>query len=168
MHGIYGMSDFCFLVNLSFIVHPHPTSEAAWCRVPPQAGPFSRRFVTLAGHVASRNNYHFQGCCKTMSMTQSIEHIVSDPEIAFGKPRIAGTRFSVKDVVIDHLFNGMPLELIAADYDLPLAGVYAAMSYYYDHKEPIDRSIEDEKQFVEQFRANYARENQTRFAPQSR
>ena len=101
-------------------------------------------------------------------MREAIEHIVSDPEIAFGKPRIAGTRFSVKDVVIDHLFNGMPMELIAADYDLPLAGVYAAMSYYYDHKEAIDRSIEEEERFVEQFRANYVRENETRFASQSR
>jgi len=81
-----------------------------------------------------------------------MEHIVSDPEIVFGKPRIAGTRITVRDIVINHLHNGMPLELLAADFDVPLAGVYAAMTYYYDHKNEIDRSIEEGNQFAEEFR----------------
>jgi len=80
-------------------------------------------------------------------MEQSIEHIVSDPEICFGKPRIAGTRFAVKDVVINHFFNRIPLEVIAAKWDLPVAGVYAAIAYYYDHREEIDKKIADDDEF---------------------
>jgi uncharacterized protein (DUF433 family) len=81
-------------------------------------------------------------------MQQSIEHIVSDPNICFGKPRIAGTRFAVKDVVIHHFFNRIPLEIIAAKWDLPVAGVYAAVAYYYDHRELIDKGIADDDEYV--------------------
>ena len=88
-------------------------------------------------------------------MKNSTQHIVTDAGIAFGKPRIAGTRFTVKNVVINHLYNGMALELIAADFDLPLAGVYAAMTYYYDHKSEIDTSIDESSKFVDEFRKEY-------------
>ena len=81
-------------------------------------------------------------------MTASIEHIVSDPDIVFGKPRIAGTRFSVKDVVGHHLYNGIPLEVIASKWKLPLSGVYAAIAYYYDHQKEIDSSFADDDEFV--------------------
>lgn len=93
-----------------------------------------------------------------------MEHIVSDPEIVFGKPRIAGTRITVRDIVINHLRNGMPLELIAADFDVPLAGVYAAMTYYYDHKNEIDRSIEEGNRFVEEFKNRYDSTANQKFA----
>jgi uncharacterized protein (DUF433 family) len=88
-------------------------------------------------------------------MENNSAHIVSTPETAFGKPRINGTRFAVKDVVILHLYNAMPLEQIAAEYHLPLAGVYAAMSYYYDHKEETDKKIEDDEKFVEEFKKKH-------------
>jgi uncharacterized protein (DUF433 family) len=81
-------------------------------------------------------------------MEHPIEHIVSDPDTCFGKPRIAGTRFSVKDVVINHFFNRMPLEVIAAKWKLPVAGVYAAVAYYYDHREQIDKGIADDDEYV--------------------
>jgi uncharacterized protein (DUF433 family) len=86
-------------------------------------------------------------------MQQSIEHIVSDPNIVFGKPRIAGTRFSVKDVVIHHFFNRIPLEVIASKWDLPVAAVYAAVTYYYDHRELIDNGIADDDEYVRKMRA---------------
>ena len=83
-----------------------------------------------------------------MSNTVSIEHIVSDPAVSFGKPRIAGTRFSVKDVVAHHLFNRIPIETIAVKWKLPLAGVYAALAYYYDHREEIDKSFAEDDAYV--------------------
>jgi hypothetical protein len=43
---------------------------------------------------------------------------------------------------------------IAGKYDLPLAVVYAAMAYYYDHQEEIDRSIAEDRAFAEAFRQN--------------
>jgi uncharacterized protein (DUF433 family) len=88
-------------------------------------------------------------------MQDIVQHIVSDTEIAFGRPRIAGTRITVKDIVIKHLHNGQELELIAADFELPLAAVYAAMTYYYDHKSEIDRAMENDSKFAEEFRKTH-------------
>jgi uncharacterized protein (DUF433 family) len=86
-------------------------------------------------------------------MNLSTEHIVSDPDMCFGKPRIAGTRFKVKDVVIHHHYQGMSLIEIATDWNLPLPGVYAAMAYYYDHKAEFDRELKDDDEFVRKLRA---------------
>ncbi len=86
-------------------------------------------------------------------MNISTEHIVSDPDTCFGKPRIAGTRFAVKDVVAYHYFQGYPVELIAADWNLPIAGVYAALAFYHDHKAEIDRAFEDDEEFVRKLKA---------------
>ncbi|MFI5202314.1 MAG: DUF433 domain-containing protein [Candidatus Kapaibacterium sp.] len=81
-------------------------------------------------------------------MNLSTEHIVSDPDVCFGKPRIVGTRLAVKFVVAHHHFQRMALEEIALDWNVPLAAVYAAMAYYYDHKSEIDQSFLDDEEFV--------------------
>ncbi len=74
-------------------------------------------------------------------------HIEIDPAVRAGKPRLAGTRITVSDIVIMHLHLGQSLESIAQTYDLPLSGVYAALAYYYDHQHEIDQSIADEEAF---------------------
>ena len=81
-------------------------------------------------------------------------HIEITPDVRFGKPRIAGTRITVSDIVIMYLRMGQSLESIAAKYDLPLAGVHAAMAYYYDHQAEIDRRMEEGEAFAEEFRRN--------------
>jgi uncharacterized protein (DUF433 family) len=86
-------------------------------------------------------------------MILSNEHIVSDPDMCFGKPRIAGSRFSVKDVVAHHYYQGLLPEVIASKWRLPLAGVYAALAYYQDHKAEIDQSFEDDEAFVMEMKA---------------
>ncbi len=79
-------------------------------------------------------------------------HIVSTPGIAGGKPRIAGHRIRVQDVVIWHQDLRMKPEEIAAEYQLTLAEVYAALAYYHDHREAIDKIIVDDDAFVEAMR----------------
>ena len=79
------------------------------------------------------------------------QYVEVDPDVRGGKPRIAGTRITVADVVIMYLRMDYALEEIAAKFDLPVASVYAAMSYYFDHKEEIDRSIGEDEAFVETF-----------------
>jgi uncharacterized protein (DUF433 family) len=86
-------------------------------------------------------------------MNLSTEHIVSDPDMCYGKPRIAGTRLAVKFVVAHHHFQRMSLEEIALDWNVPLAAVYASMAYYYDHKAEIDQSFKDDEEFVRQLKA---------------
>jgi uncharacterized protein (DUF433 family) len=86
-------------------------------------------------------------------MILSNEHIVSDPDMCFGKPRIAGTRFAVKFVAGYYRFQGMSAEEIANDWDVPLAAVHAALAYYYDHKDEIDQSFVDDEAFVKEMKA---------------
>jgi len=71
-----------------------------------------------------------------------------------GRPRIADTRLTVADVVVMYLRLGQSLEEIAGKYALPLAAVYAAMAYYYDHQAEIDSSITADREFAEAFRNN--------------
>lgn len=59
-----------------------------------------------------------------------------------GSPVIRGTRFPVRSVVEYVLRSGMtPEELVAEWNHLTLAQVHGALSYYYDHKAEVDRSI---------------------------
>ncbi|NEQ67677.1 MAG: DUF433 domain-containing protein [Symploca sp. SIO2D2] len=87
-----------------------------------------------------------------MSTTQvSIEHISIDPEIRFGKPCIQGTRIAVIDIVNCYLKMEESLEKIAKDYDLSLASVHAAMTYYYDHREELETRRAEGELFALEF-----------------
>ena len=79
-------------------------------------------------------------------------HIEFSADTRGGKPRIAGTRITVADVVLMHRRLDRALEEIAGTYDLPLAAVYAAMAYYYDHKNEIDQSLDEEEALAEAFK----------------
>jgi uncharacterized protein (DUF433 family) len=80
------------------------------------------------------------------------QHIESTPGIAGGKPRIAGHRITVQNIVIWHERMGKSADEIATEYDLTLADVYAALAYYFDHRSEIDRTIEESAAFVEALR----------------
>ena len=72
------------------------------------------------------------------------------------KPRIAGHRIRVQDVVIWHEKLGMSPDEIVYHYPtITLADVYAALAYYWDHRDEIERAIAEEQAFVEEFRRNY-------------
>lgn len=62
-----------------------------------------------------------------------------------GQPHIAGTRIKVQSVALRHGRMRLSADEIAADYDLPLGAVYAALAHYFDHQPDIDaRTAEDE------------------------
>jgi len=69
-------------------------------------------------------------------------------DIAGGKPRIAGHRITVQDVVIWHEWLGRSADEISAEYGLDLADVYAALAYYYEHQAEIDRTIREQEAFI--------------------
>jgi uncharacterized protein (DUF433 family) len=77
----------------------------------------------------------------------AIEHIVQTPGICGGKPRIAGRRVKVSEIVLWHRESHLSAEKIAAQFELTLAEVYAALSYYFDHAQEIDQQIQDERAF---------------------
>lgn len=89
---------------------------------------------------------------RDMSAQVLERHIEITPGVAGGKPRIAGHRITVQDMVIWHESMGRSADEICAEYDLTLADVYAALAYYFDHQEEIDRSLDESEALVAELR----------------
>src|ERR1051325_5334771 len=87
-----------------------------------------------------------------MSVATLDQHIETTPGIANGKPRIAGHRITVQNIAIWHERLGQSADEIATEYDLTLGDVYAALAYYFDHREEIDRRIVEDAAFAEELR----------------
>ncbi|CAC5341451.1 MULTISPECIES: DUF433 domain-containing protein [Planktothrix] len=82
------------------------------------------------------------------------EHIEITPGVLGGKPCISGHRIAVEYIAEMYLKMGISIEEIAGKYDLPLASVHAAMTYYYDHREEIDRRTAESRARVEELKRN--------------
>ena len=68
-------------------------------------------------------------------------HIVVEPDVLGGEPHIAGHRIAVSHIAIWIIYqNESPREL-AKEFNLTLGEIYAALAYYYDHKDEVDRTI---------------------------
>ena len=80
------------------------------------------------------------------------EHIEVTHGVAGGKPRIAGRRITVRDIVIWHERMGRSADEISAEHDLSMADVYAALAYYFDLRAEIDESIREREAFAEALR----------------
>jgi uncharacterized protein (DUF433 family) len=92
-----------------------------------------------------------QGSSTTGTLAVLREHIVQTPDTCGGKPRIAGSRIRIKDVVIWHDREGMSPEEIVSDYPhLTLADIYAALAYYHDHREEIDAELVADQAWYEE------------------
>lgn len=78
------------------------------------------------------------------TVVHSINLIVSKPNVRGGRPCIAGTGFRVTDVVMAQRFHNMTPDEIATGYDVPLAGVHAALAYYYEHRDELDDDIREQ------------------------
>ena len=66
-----------------------------------------------------------------------------------GKPHIVGHRIKVQDVVVWHERMGLSVDEIAFQYGLALPEIYAALSYYFDHREQIEQDLRDKDVYVE-------------------
>lgn len=84
-------------------------------------------------------------------------HIESTPGVCGGKPRISGHRIRVQDIYVCHELKGMtPDEILLAYPAITLADVHAALTYYWDHQEEIQRHIKEDDQFADSLRAKSA------------
>jgi uncharacterized protein (DUF433 family) len=82
------------------------------------------------------------------------EHIDITPGICGGKPRIAGHRIKVQDVVIWHEDMGLSPDEIVYHYpSITLADVYAALAYYHDHQDEIRQQIRLDESFAREIQA---------------
>ncbi len=90
-----------------------------------------------------------------MSSLVLTQHIEVTPDVCGGKPRIAGHRIKVRDIVIWHQRMGMSPDEIVYHYPtITLADVYAALAYYHDHQEEIRQDIKSSENFAQQLQGN--------------
>ncbi|MBL8822153.1 MAG: DUF433 domain-containing protein [Planctomycetia bacterium] len=81
------------------------------------------------------------------------EYISIDPAICGGKPCIAGTRIRVQDIFVLHELQGLGVDEIVEGYpQLTPAKVYAALAFYWDHKEEIDQHMQSTQDLVEKLK----------------
>jgi uncharacterized protein (DUF433 family) len=91
-------------------------------------------------------------------------HIESTADTCGGKPRIAGSRIRVQDIVVWHERMGLSADEIVSRYPhLTLADVYAALTYYHDHRTEIDADMVTGKALAEEVRTLY----QSKLPPKS-
>jgi uncharacterized protein (DUF433 family) len=73
--------------------------------------------------------------------TVAYPHIELSPK---GVPMITGTQIKVVEVVLDRMAHHWDADEIHRQHpSLSLAQIYAALTYYYDHQDEIDKDIED-------------------------
>jgi len=72
--------------------------------------------------------------------------IVRDDDVRSGDPRIEGSRITVFDVKRRVVDNDEDPHVVAGEYDISLENLYAALSYYYGHREELQ---EREQAFLE-------------------
>ena len=91
-----------------------------------------------------------------MSQLFSIkEHIEITPGVCGGKPRIAGHRIKVQDIVVWHEKMGMSPDEIVSEYpSLSLSDVYAALAYYHDRLEIIRQQIAEDEEYARELQKN--------------
>ncbi|MBF2057767.1 MAG: DUF433 domain-containing protein [Cyanobacterium sp. T60_A2020_053] len=83
------------------------------------------------------------------------EHIEITKGVCSGKPRIAGHRITVQNIVICHEKMGMSPDEILLHYpSINLSDIYATLAYYYDHQDEIRKQIEDDENFALEMKKN--------------
>ena len=83
-------------------------------------------------------------------------HIVSTPDIRGGKPRINGTRICVQDIYYWHELEGKSPDQIVDDFPHPtMADVYAALAFFWDHREQILEDLKRQDRAADEMMARF-------------
>ncbi len=81
-------------------------------------------------------------------------HIVATPDACGGKPRIDGTRIRVLDIYIWHeLQRKSPDEIVNDFPQISMADVYAALAYFWDHRDEVRADYEQERREFESLKS---------------
>jgi uncharacterized protein (DUF433 family) len=100
-------------------------------------------FTPYARAVVQRGDLCIEEKVHTISA-----HVEVTPGAAGGKPRMAGHRITVQDIVLWHERVGLGADEVATEYGLTLTDVYAAIAYYYDHREAIDQAFRTDDELI--------------------
>jgi uncharacterized protein (DUF433 family) len=74
-------------------------------------------------------------------------YIVRTPGTVGGRPRIDGTRVTVRSVAVSYKQGLMPEEIVQQYEHLTIAQVYAALTYYHANRDEIEADIKVENDF---------------------
>ena len=99
-----------------------------------------------------------EGSCYALRMsgkTILAPHVAVDPEVRGGRPFIDGTGITIDHIVREREAARWSVEEIAEAHDLSLAQVYAALAYYWDHKQELDRRMAEDEAFIEEMKQAY-------------
>ena len=88
---------------------------------------------------------------KTLKKDKIHPYVIQNPGICGGEPIINGTRISVRLIVeLDGMGKSVD-EIVAMYPHLTHSHIYDALSYYYDHKDEIERYIrENSEEFIKE------------------
>ena len=91
---------------------------------------------------------------------QNHPRIECRPGVRNGKPCIAGSAIKIQNIVIWTEQGQTPDDIVNGYPHLSLADVHAALAYYYEHQEQIDRDIIESEQFVATMEAQQKAQDQ--------
>ena len=83
---------------------------------------------------------------------ESINLIYRDPEVQDGRPSLLGSDISVSDIVRHYQHDDIDDVETAAHFEIDLAHVHAAMTYYYQHQAEVDADLAARADSLEQAR----------------
>jgi uncharacterized protein (DUF433 family) len=89
-----------------------------------------------------------------MPMVDVIREHIEVVEGASGpKARIAGHRIRVQDIAVMHEKMGLSAaEIVERLPTITLADVYAALAYYWDHRDEIEARIREDHEYAEEMK----------------
>lgn len=70
------------------------------------------------------------------------KHVLLWPD---GTPTVSGTRLKVKHVAAAYNSGRRPEEIQQGYPSHPLAEIYSALAYYFDHKDEMDRAMDEDE-----------------------
>jgi uncharacterized protein (DUF433 family) len=86
----------------------------------------------------------------TISTEAPKQHITCTPGVCGGRPCIAGTRIRVQDIYAWHELQALSPDQIVHDFpQLTLADVYAALSYFWDHRDAMLAQMDADRRLVD-------------------
>lgn len=81
-------------------------------------------------------------------------HITCTPGVCGGKPCIAGSRIRVQDIYVWHELQGKsPDEIVSSFPQLTLADVYAALAWFWDHRDEILQEMRQQEEQADRMKA---------------
>jgi uncharacterized protein (DUF433 family) len=92
------------------------------------------------------------------SQNQVIEkrHIATDPQVCGGKPCVSGTRIRVWDIHVWHDLHGTSPEEIVSEFpQITVADVHAALMFYHDNRELLERQDRESQRHLDELRTRY-------------